>query len=172
MFEIGSYVMYRAEGVCRISDIRDEKFGAIGGQEKYYILSPLNDEKSVVYVPMGNDVLLGMMRPLMSAEEICRLASELKDERWEWIPENRARNAAMRELIARGDRRELIVLVNTILERREASENGGKRLTGSDENLLRRAVKLLFEEFLITTDIGGEEDILPLLRGELVLHSR
>ena len=73
MFEIGSYVMYRAEGVCKISDIRDESFGAIGGQEKYYILSPLNDDKSTVYVPMGNDALLGMMRPLMSAEEICRM---------------------------------------------------------------------------------------------------
>ena len=51
MYEIGSYVIYRAEGFWKISDIRTESFGAIGGQEKYYILSPVNDEKSTVFVP-------------------------------------------------------------------------------------------------------------------------
>ena len=41
MFEIGSYVSYRAEGVCVIADIRNESFGAIGASTKYYILSSI-----------------------------------------------------------------------------------------------------------------------------------
>ena len=169
MFEIGSYVMYRAEGVCKISDIRDESFGAIGGQEKYYILSPLNDDKSTVYVPMGNDALLGMMRPLMSAEEICRMVLELKDERLEWVPDSRARNAAFREVLSRGDRRELIVLLHTIWAQ---IEEGGRKPTGSDENAIKRAKKLLYEEFSITTDLASEEAIEPLLRGEITVGDK
>ena len=168
MFEIGSYVMYRAEGVCKISDIRDESFGAIGVQEKYYILSPLNDEKSTVYVPMGNNALLGMMRPLISAEEICRMVLELKDERLEWIPDSRARNTAFRELLSRGDRRELIVLLHTIWEQIE----GGKRPTGSDEAAIKRAKKLLYEEFSITTDLASEEAVESLLRGEFTVGNK
>ena len=172
MYEIGSYVIYRAEGVCKISDIRTESFGAIGGQEKYYILSPVNDEKSTVFVPLGNDVLLGMMRPLMSAEEICQLAEELRDRRLEWIPESRARNTMFRELLAVGDRRELIVLVNTVVEHMEATVAAGKKPGSTDENALRRARRLLYEEFSATTDIGGEEDVVPLLRGELTVRNK
>ena len=169
MFEIGSYVMYRAEGVCVISDIRNESFGAIGRREKYYILSPLKDEKSTVYVPMGNPTLLGMMRPLMSAGEICRLIAELRDERLDWIPESRARSAAFRELLARGDRRELVVLFHTIRSQRE---QGSKRLTGSDEKAFERAKQLLYEEFSITTDLTGEEAIEPLLLGEITVGDK
>ena len=35
MFDIGSYVIYRSEGVCVVSDIREENFGIIGKSEKY-----------------------------------------------------------------------------------------------------------------------------------------
>ena len=75
MFAVGSFVVYRAEGVCRISDIKAESFGVIGSKENYYILTPLNDEKSTVFVPVANETLVGMMRPLLSAEEITALAT-------------------------------------------------------------------------------------------------
>ncbi|MBE6546378.1 MAG: hypothetical protein E7668_02910 [Ruminococcaceae bacterium] len=172
MFEIGSYVIYRAEGVCKISDIRNESFGAVGGESRYYILSPLNDEKSTVFVPTDNNALLGMMRPLMSAEEICRLVMELKNERMEWIPESRARNTKFKEVLSLGDRRELIVLVNTVHEHMEEAVKCGKKPTGTDENAIRRAIRLLYEEFAATTDLKTEEDIIPLLRGELCLHNK
>ncbi len=172
MFEIGSCVVYRAEGVCKISDIRKEKFGAMGEEGQYYILSPLNDEKSTVFVPMDNDALLGMMRPLMSAEAICRLVTELKGERMEWIPESRARNVRFREILSLGDRRQLIVLVNTVRERMEMAVSQGKKPTMTDENAIRRAIQLLYEEFSATTDLESEEAVIPLLCGELVLHNR
>ena len=172
MYEIGSYVIYRAEGVCRISDIRTESFGAIGEAESYYILSPVNDERSTLFVPLGNDVLLGFMRPLMSAEEICCLAKELREKRLEWIPESRVRNVRFRELLSVGDRREMIVLLNTVAERMAEMRAAGKKPGSTDENAFRRARRLLFEEFSATTDIGTEEDILPLLRGELTLRNK
>ncbi len=169
MFAVGSYVVYRAEGVCRISDIRVESFGAIGAKENYYILTPVNDEKSTVFVPVANELLVGMMRPLLSVEEVCRLTEELRDCRMDWIEEGRARNARFREILALGDRKELIVLANTVSEHMDEMIARRKKPNATDENALKRAKKLLFEEFSATTDLASAEDVLPLLRGELTV---
>lgn len=172
MFEIGGYVIYRSEGVCKISDIRKESFGALGGQGLYYILSPLNDEKSTVFVPVDNEALLAMMRPLMSAAEICRLAEELREERLEWIQDSRARSSYFRELLARGDRNDLIRLVHTVTAHKEEVLAKGKKVATTEEALLKRAIHMLYEEFAVTTDLGQEDDVLPLLRGEIEVGSK
>ncbi len=172
MFEVGSYVVYRAEGVCKISDIRTESFGAIGGKEQYYILTPQNDPKSTVFVPVNNEVLCAMMRKLLSPEEIYELCSSVANVRHEWIPESRVRNVKFKEIFSVGDRRELIILINTLTEQIDQMLLEGKRPTGTDENALRRAKQMLFAEFSTTTNISTEEDILPLIRGELQLAAK
>lgn len=166
MFEIGTYISYRSEGVCVISDIREERFGALGKSEEYYILAPLKDMNSILYVPVNNEQLTSKMQPLLSAEEICALSDELRAEKMEWITDSRARNGVLREILASGDRRELIVLVNTILDRIERSAEIGRKITAGDENTLKRAKKMLFDEFSATTDLKNEEQLLALLRGE------
>ncbi|MBR2292966.1 MAG: CarD family transcriptional regulator [Clostridia bacterium] len=172
MFAVGSFVVYRAEGVCRISDIKAESFGVIGSKENYYILTPLNDEKSTVFVPVANETLVGMMRPLLSAEEITALATELRDCRMEWISDGRARNLRFREILGLGDRKELIVLANTVWEHMEEAMAHKKKPNATDEKALRRAKKLLFDEFSATTDLQSEDDLIPLLRGELCVSNK
>ena len=172
MFDIGSYVSYRAEGVCVISDIREERFGALGGLAKYYILSPIGDEKSTVFVPMDNEGLVSMMRPLLSATEILEMVEELREERMEWIEESRLRNIRFREIVSDGDRRQLIVLLNTVAEHSEMLRTIGKKVGSTDENAQHRAQTMLFEEFSMTTDLRSAEEILPLLRGERELKAR
>lgn len=172
MFSIGSYVIYRAEGVCVISDIREENFGAIGEKSKYYILSPLGDDRSTVFVPVDNEKLCSMLRRLLSAEEIMDLAAELREERIEWIPDSRARNLRYRELFSLGDRRDLIVLANTIMAIMREGKESDKRLTGTDANALRRAKRMLYDEFTVTAEIRTEDDVLSLLLGELTIKPK
>ena len=172
MFEIGSYVSYRAEGVCVISDVREERFGTLGNVTKYYILSPIGDEKSTVFVPMDNEVLVAMMRPLLSASEILALVESLREERMEWIEESRLRNLRFREIFANGDRQQMIVLLNTVAEHSEMIRAMGKKVGSTDENAQYRAQTMLFEEFSVTTDLSSPDDVLPLLRGERTLHDK
>ena len=166
MFKVGAHVSYRAEGVCVIKDIRNESFGALGKSEEYYILSPLKDMNSILYVPVNNEVLTSKMHPLLSADEICALADELREEKLEWIIDSRARNAALREILATGNRRELIVLVNTIVDRIERSAEIGRKITAGDENTLKRAKRMLLDEFAATTDLKSDEELMGVLRGE------
>ena len=166
MFKIGEYVSYRAEGVCVISDIREESFNAMGKSENYYILTPIKDVNSVLYVPVNNEFLTSKMQLLLSADEICALALSLRDERMEWIPESRARTNSFREVLMDGDRRELIILVNTLVSQMALFSEQGKKHTSGDENTLKRAKRMLLEEFSATTDLSSEEELLLLLKGE------
>ena len=172
MFEIGSYVSYRAEGVCVIRDIREERFGALNEVAKYYILSPIGDEKSTLFVPMNNAALMALMRPLLTAEEIQALVADAREERLEWIEESRLRNLKFREIFSVGDRRSLIVLLNTVVEHNELITNLGKKVGATDENALYRAKTMLFEEFSMTTDLTYPDEILALLRGERTLQAK
>ncbi|MBQ9086991.1 MAG: hypothetical protein IJY47_07390 [Clostridia bacterium] len=172
MFQIGGYVTYRAEGVCVIRDIREECFGGTGMGESYYVLVPLNDERSTIFVPVANEKLVGMMRPLLSSSEIVALTKELGEERLSWLPDSRSRSTMFRDILAGGDPRELIVLANTIRERAECEMERGKRPTGTDLAAKARAEKLLLDEFSATTDLTSVEQITPLLRGELIPEAR
>ncbi|MBR2354595.1 MAG: CarD family transcriptional regulator [Clostridia bacterium] len=171
MFKIGDYVSYRSEGVCKISDIRKENFGG-GEGTTYYILAPVNDPKSTLFVPMDNERLIALMRPLLSANEISALCEELRSERMDWVEENRMRNNVFREILSEGDRRKLIVLLNTVTERMEAQVAAGKRILGTDLNAANRAAQLLLEEFSATAELSSAEELLALLKGEKTVCSK
>ena len=172
MFEKGSYVTYRAEGVCVIIDIRRENFGAGNGEEDYYILAPISDMKSTVFVPVNNERLVGYMSGLLEADELNVLISELKDSRMEWIAESRARSAAFKQLISCGDRRELIVLLNTLYEKIDEMKRTGKRVGTTDQNALFKAEGLLREELMMTTDLRAHDKLRDLLSGNITLNPK
>ena len=166
MFEIGSYVIYRSEGVCVISDVREESFSTLGGASRFYILNPINDLNSVVYVPCDNENLVGMMRALLSPAEIDALAEEIKNERMELPTDIRMRNAKYKEIFAEGDRRSLMILVNTVGELIEKLENEGKKVGSTDRNAFSRALKYLYEEFSATADISGIDELVDIIKTE------
>lgn len=172
MFQKGSYVAYRSEGACVISDVRTESFGTANGTELYYVLSPIREPRSTVFVPVKNENLVAFMRPLMSAAEITDMVNGERDARVEWLSDSRARGASFKEILARGDRRELIRLVNTLSEKSDAAKQSGAKFSSSELSILERAKKMLFDEFSVTTDIGTSDEIISVLRGERILADK
>ena len=161
-YEIGSCVIYRAEGICDIIDIRRESFAG-GEKTEYYILSPRNDPNSTVYVPVDNEKLTSMIRPLLSEKEIRSLISELREERLEWIDDSRARNTKFKEILSIGERRTVLILLNTVRERIEINEANGKRSGTTDTGALAKACKLLRDEFSSAIPLRTDEQLLALL---------
>ncbi len=172
MFEKGSYVTYRSEGVCVIIDIRREDFGAGNGAEDYYILAPISDMKSTVFVPVNNERLVGFMRGLLGADELNAVIGELKDKRMEWIPESRARNTAFKQIISQGDRRELIVLLNTLYDKIDEMKEIGKRAGTTDQGAIAKAERLICEELMITTNFTPQSSLREILSGRIILGSK
>ena len=164
-FAVGDAVVYRAEGVCDIVDIRKETFARPEGED-YYILSPRNDANSSIYVPVYNEQLTALMRQILTRDELLRMLGELRGERLEWRPESRARNVMFREILAIGDRRALVVLVLTIKERIEQMAAEGKKAGSTETGALARACKLLRDEFSLVIPLSGDDDLIALLLGE------
>ena len=165
-FSVGDAVVYRAEGICDIVDIRKESFGVISGD--YYILSPRNDPNSLIYVPADNEKLTALMRPILNRDELLSLLSELRDERLVWLPESRARNNVFREILSVGDRRELVVLILTVQERIEETIAAGKKVGSTESGALARACKLLRDEFSTAIPLHSDEELLALLFGDKI----
>lgn len=172
MFKIGSYVAYRSEGVCVISDIRAETFGAPNNSELYYILTPVRHTQSTLFVPVKNENLTSQMRTLLSADEINQLAAEIRGQKLSLPAESRARNNLFKEILSRGDRAELAVLALSLSEKIDEILARGKKPGTTETNAFHRATRMLYEEFEITTNISSAEQIVEFLKGNVTLGEK
>ena len=156
MFTVGSDVMYGSNGVCRIEEIRSESFS--GEAKDYYILSPADDPKTVIYVPTDAPTLTAQMRRLLSQEEVQSLIRQgCDDELLEWINDPRSRSEMFRGILQSGDRRLLLRMLRTIHARREQQSEIGRKLYAADEQAFARAERLLHGEIAAVMRIHPDE---------------
>ncbi len=150
----GSHVVYGKIGVCRVEDKVTMSFGDRSGE--YYVLYPVSDTRSAVYVPCDNTELTTRMQPLLTREEIDALLLGVEGECLDWIEDKDERRSAFREVLAQGDRRQLLLLIRCLFGKKQEKLAGSKRLSSADEMLLQEAVRLLEEEFSTALDIPRE----------------
>ena len=112
MPNIGDYVNYGNQGVCRIDGRRSLKFGSAQPRRDYYILSPVYQKGSRVYVPADNQALLEKMRPVLSPQEIDKAIASVKERDISWISDRKQRLAKSHEILARRDEHELLQLAS------------------------------------------------------------
>ena len=60
MYELNEILVYGSSGVCKLVDIRKEKFA--GSPTMYYILSSVFSGQSTLYVPIENTALSSKLR--------------------------------------------------------------------------------------------------------------
>lgn len=172
MYKVGTYVSYRSEGVCVISEIRSQKFGMLNEHKDFYILSPLRDASSTLFVPADNEALLAKMRPLCSASEINAIASKLVDKRLEWDAQPRRRSNYFKDILSDGNRELLISLIHTVNDKENELSKQGKHVTQGDMTALERAKRMLVSEFLFTTDISNEETLMAVINCEIECNDK
>lgn len=146
--KIGTYVLYGKTGVCLVKELT----AMAGGQ--YYVLSPVGDSRSSVYVPCANADLLARMRPLLTREEIESLLSDVDTVRLDWIDDRNERAMLYRTVTGSGDRKELVRLLACLMRKKQERMAAGKRLSSMDENFLQECVRLVQEEFSMVLDIA------------------
>ena len=166
MYNVGTYVSYRSEGICVVVEIKRQRFGALNEFKDFYVLSPVSDPNSKLFVPTDNERLVAKMRPLCSADDVNALAERFKDERIEWIDISRPRTNAFRDMISEGNREVLIKLIHTIIDHEKI------HVTQGDLTTLNRAKKMLIDEFSFTTDIKTEADLMAVLTCEKKCNSK
>ena len=149
--KIGTYVMYGKTGVCLVKEQT-----TMSG-ELYYVLTPVGDSRSSVYVPCHNPDLLARMRPLLTREEIDALLSDVDTVKLTWIEDRNERAMLYRAVTGGGDRKELVRLLACLMRKKQERIAIGKRLSSMDENFLQECVRLVQEEFSMVLGIAARE---------------
>ena len=158
--KIGTYVMYGKTGVCVVK----EQITMGGGS--YYVLCPVGDHRSSVYVPDNNRELVARMLPLLTREEIDALLTEVDTIRMAWIDDRNERAMLYRTITGSGDRKELVRLLCCLMRKKQERLTIGKRLSSMDENFLQECVRLVQEEFSMVLGIT-EKEVGPYIQERL-----
>ncbi len=151
MYSTGEFVLYGTHGVCRITEVTGMKFG--NETRHYYVLSPVSERKSTIFVPVDSEVLLAQMRRVLTKEEIDALLAAVVPGALSWIVNDSERKEFCALTIKSGDRMALINLIEMMYLHQEETRNCKKHFHVTDERFLREAEKLLHEEFAFVLGI-------------------
>lgn len=164
MFQVNDTVSYGTQGVCTVKEIK--KMNLSGRQEDYYVLKPVYQTHSTIYVPVANEVLVAKMRRVLSREEIGELIRVMPDEDTIWIENDAERKEKYQQILSSGNRQKLVQLIKTLYLEQSKRASAGKRLRQSDEQLFKRAENLLYSEFALVLDIRPEQ-VVPFLHEQI-----
>ena len=153
--KVGDHVMYMNNGVGKIVDIREEQFIA-GMPRTYFVLSPLGDPRSEIYVPVDSDNLTANIFELLTEKEIKKAIKDSEKSTCEWIPDVKERSAEFSKIISTGNRAAILAVINTLNEYRRELESQKKKFYASDERLFNAANKFITEEFSFVLGIPHE----------------
>jgi len=162
--KVGDYVIYRNNGICKIVDIRKENFARIG-EKTYYVMNTIQDENSLIYLPVDKKDIADFMRHILTVDEIHQIISDAEESENTWIEDTKQRGIQFEQLLSKGDRAEILWLVKVLSKYKRELEQ--KKFYASDAKILSAAEKTITEEFAFTLGISKDE-VIPYVRARIL----
>lgn len=155
LLKIGDVVVYGAQGICKIDGFDTKVIGKTN--VKYYVLKPIFNENTAVFVPVENASLTAKMQSVLTKSQANELIGKIDDiDIIKTASENQKREQ-YKAILSSNDRKELISLIKTIRFERDTRRQNGKKLNISDEQTLRKAEILLYNELAFVYGAAPEE---------------
>ncbi len=167
MLAVGQTVVYGTQGVCTVKEVSMLKLGKTKGE--YYVLSPIDDPGSTVYVPTANEKLMSKLHPVLRGDEADALIADALSEPMEWIVSDNERKAVCDEIVKNGDRKQLMRLVAMLYRRREELKDRKKHFHNIDAQYLKTAERMLHGELAYALGISPD-DVSDYIRRLLEAH--
>lgn len=155
MLSVGQTVVYGTQGVCTVKERSVLKLGKAKGE--YYILSPIDNPGSTVYVPTANEKLAGKLHAVLTGSEADALIDEALSEPIDWIPSDNERKVFCDDVVKGGNRKQLMQLVGMLYRRREELKDQKKHFHNVDAQYLKTAERMLHGELAYALGIGTDE---------------
>lgn len=160
MFQKNEVIRYGAHGVCRIQEVTEKNLN--GALVEYYVLRPVYNDTSTLYVPAHNPALTNQMQRILSEAEVKALIHSMPQEETAWIDNEEARKGRYQRILADGDRLELVRMIKALYFHQQELRSKGRKLHISDDRFFKDAEKMLYEEFALVLQIEKEE-VLPFI---------
>ncbi len=155
------HVIYASNGVCTVEDIKNMAFVKGDPEKTYYILKPLNDKNSTIYIPEDNEILMGKIRDIISPGEIDDIVAGKSEIDCEWIEDRKQRTAHYKELFTFPHPAKLLPEIKLILRKKEEVLQNGKKQCAIDRDAFENALRFIREEFTFT--LNSAEKALELI---------
>lgn len=156
MFKVNDCIFYSTIGICRITAIQTTKRGEAEERE-CYVIKPMADPHSTLFVPTDQEGLAAHMRHLLSKDEIDGLIQNMPMEESIWISNERDRSKEYFAKISSGDIHDLIKIIKTLYQEKGRKKATGKGLNTTDNRIMNTAEKLLHEEFAFVLGIDPKD---------------
>ncbi|MPN50404.1 hypothetical protein SDC9_198030 [bioreactor metagenome] len=88
-----------------------------------------------------------------------------------WISDDAKRKEKYRQILATGDRLQLIRLIKTLHLYGQERKNEGKKLHSADERFMKEAEKMLYEEFSHVLGIH-QDQVLPFILEQMEIKEK
>jgi CarD family transcriptional regulator len=102
------------------------------------------------------------MRKLLTPDEVRALADTAPEAEPYWIANDIQRGEHFRKVLSECDRCELIRLLKSLHTRRQELSGCGRHLRTADQNIMKRAEKIVREEVSLVMHIDPD-DVMPYL---------
>ena len=145
MPEVGQVFVYGTSGVCRVDEITVKECGF--EKREYYVLSPVFDSRSTIYVPVDCEKLSSNIHELHTKEQVYAIIDSVSCGGLDWVQNDKERAEQFRSILESGEDEKIIKLINLLHSRKKELSMSGKKLRSSDEMTMQRAEKLLYGEF-------------------------
>ncbi|MBQ4052623.1 MAG: CarD family transcriptional regulator [Clostridia bacterium] len=169
MIQVNDTVLYGVHGVCKVTAMETREVA--GQQREYYVLKPVFDRGTVVYVPTWNPRMTEKLHRILSPKEIYQMIRTMPNEEQLWVENEGDRKRVYHQALVSGDREQLVRLIKTLYLRQQKRAQQKKTLLLSDEKFMKEAERILYEEFAYVLKIDRDQ-VLPLIMQEIQVEEK
>lgn len=155
LFKIGDTVVYGAQGICKIDSVETKLIGR--QKQDYYVLKPIFNQNTSVFVPVDNEALTAKMLSALTKSQINGLAKKVTDIEVIKASDENQKRELYKSILSSSNRERLVSLIKTIRFERDTRREAGKKLNISDEQTLRKAESLLYNEIAFVFSVEPDE---------------
>ncbi len=165
MLELNQVVMYGTTGVCTVERIEDKKIGR--EVKQYYVLKPVAQASSTVFVPADNEKLLSKAKKLLTPKEAQNILDSVALRPDIWFESDAERRLKFGEIISSGERDRQLLLLRSLWNRQSSLATQGKRLHIADERALKEVQRLIYDEISVAMRLDSVEETERFIKNSL-----
>lgn len=154
MYKNGDLVVYGASGVCRIDGTVKRDFG--NQMTEYYVLKPIFADNTTIYALMETIGSQPNIRTVMCRDDANKIINDFDSYTDEWIISDIERKAYFRSVMKNTSSQDVARMIKTLYSHRKTLSGTGKHLHSYDEEILKNAEKLLFNELAFVLESNFE----------------
>ena len=155
MFQKGDYVICGNNGICCVQDVTTLDISGVDKKRKYYLLKPVFQSTSTVYVPL--DAADKSIRKASSRQEADELIQSIPNIPLIPLADEKVLERTYKEYMHEGSCVAWIKLIKTIYLRKEKRILKGCKVTAVDSRYFKLAEDFLYGELSVALNISRDE---------------